>query len=567
MVQCLDGLIKFSGDNFHKYLSIAKSSGLKYNQTHKGWYGSDTQMNEALYKMKLVDSTDKKTAEWKPIESGVQFNADLLTHDPLGEYQLEDIKFLTQFKRTLNFNEVGLGKTYETIETLNHLDIDLLVIVTVTEAVYNWRRELKLFGHYTDDDILIVNRELAHTKVFESGKRVIIMDYHKTRTLTKEYAGEEIKKLKEPVWKIPVNPARAAIVLDESHSIKNHEALQTRCLHIHRNLFDYRFLLTATPHPNGVEELWSQLYFWDETFINMQYGTFVRSIASVGNNFSPSAVNYYYQKKVTAFLDKLRPYCLRKTKRECLPNLPQQIINKIFVEPTEKQLKIYNAVTADYVSKLDEFGDKLSEIAMDFPYLTLAASEPSLLQNRVEFSGNKTLLDNWKFNENSKLAMCKELLAKHKNEKIIIWSTHPDTCDLLANEFDAFVMHGQTKIPAGTDRAEYRNNLINEFESSKTKRIGVFNPAVMGTGVNMQFASVNIFWDRSFDVKQYLQALGRTHRANSKMDSIVYLLILDNTLEVYQDQRLDAKKELDAEALKKEFSLARLKSALAGKML
>jgi len=135
-------------------------------------------------------------------------------------------------------------------------------------------------------------------------------------------------------------------------------------------------------------------------------------------------------------------------------------------------------------------------------------------------------------------------------------------------EFNPVVHHGGCKIPKDISRSEYVDSIIQKFKNDKNCKLAIISPLCLGVGVNMEFCRYAIFFDRIYDAKSYIQALGRIQRATSTKESFVYTLILDDTIDVTLDNILTKKQELhfglvNDRLLTKE----ELKSLLTGKII
>jgi SNF2 family DNA or RNA helicase len=235
------------------------------------------------------------------------------------------------------------------------------------------------------------------------------------------------------------------------------------------------------------------------------------------------------------------------------------IIKKIYVEPSKDFLEIYQAViTRELVRIKEEKGSiTFKEVKNKFPYLTLACSDPSILKEKFDASWSfdlTTRINNWKINKNPKLTIVNDLLAEHKGEKIIIWSTHPVTLDLLGEYYKKYVpivIHGQTDT-GDLSSAEYRDNELTRFRTSKDCNLAIISPLCLGVGVNIPESSIAIHFDRNWSAVVYLQSIGRNHRATSTKDVTQYVLLMDETLELIQDNALDGKVNLNNNLMKKD---------------
>jgi SNF2 family DNA or RNA helicase len=572
-------IISFSGNNFTSYVEVLKDNHVHFDPDMKVWVCSCNKLlsmldeinaiepyvpNETLMKNLLLYQHGEK--ETRFIRR--KFRAELLKAPPLGEYQVEDVKKTIMQNRLILGHDVGLGKTYIAISALNHLiadgEVEKVFILTVPETVYNWKRELMLFSGFNEEDILIVtkdNRDFVDSWV---SKKIIITTYN-TFVLSSDYYykqshnGKKSSGYRTPQIDFTKWGGKLCLIMDEGHKAKSKTSRTFKTLKMHKYDFFYRYILTATPYPNDISEVWSLMYLLDEGVLGNDYMEFLHQVAAIGNKFSAYAVNYFRTKEVEKVVDKLKPFLIKRFKKECLPDLPEMTIKKIYVEPTKEILSIYIQVIQRELASLKEEDGVITprKVMNKFPYLTLACSDPVTLKGKLDEATSFSLvkqIEAWDIKRNPKIAIVDGLLEEHKSEKVILWSTHPATIDALAEyykKYNPIVVHGQTDTE-GMIKGEFRDKALTKFRTSKDCNLAIISPLCLGTGVNIPESSVAIHWDRNYSAVVYLQALGRNHRATSKKDVVNYILLLDETLELTQDNILDGKKDLNEKLMLKD---------------
>ena len=574
--------LKFGGESFSEILAECKKVHLQFNPKDKSWNGENSQIYNIIPQLQLIEEFQVSNQIMEMIKPKLnvkfvrrQFKRELLKAEPLGEYQIEGIKKFIHTNAIINGDDPGLGKTFMMISALSHLyelkEIEKILIITVPEVTYNWKREFLMFSNFREEDILIANKYLRNPFDYKD-KKIIICSYSSFLLIENHYfklknKGQKVtKRTRKQGIDFSLWSNNIACVCDEGHKLKGLTGVQSKTILKYRDSFSFKYILSGTPFPNNISEIYNLLRFLDDSIIYSDYNTFLRSIANVGNRFSPMAINYFYENKVKLLMEKISPYIFRRFKYDVLPDLPSQTIKRIYVEMNQKQKIIYQRVISEKLQALKEDKGEIlvTDVMNSFPYLTLACSEPSILSGKIvsdssEYSLTLTneiqkLLNEWKFIDNSKLEILKDVLAEHKDEKIIIWSTHPITCNLLGEYFkdrSPIVIHGKSHEKVNEDKNIYRDRLLESFKASNDCNLAILNPSVMGTGVNIKEATVSICWDRSYNFGEWTQLLGRNLRANSTESVIVYLLLLDQTLESgRQDRRLSKKEELNNNATK-----------------
>lgn len=585
--------IKFySTDNFNELLEICRNNNLKYNKyklEDKKWYGGNVLLENVLNDIKGTSEDIKYYPDKEEIERLSKNNLDykklrirylprLFKGDYYGDFQEEGIRKLISYNSFLLTDSCGIGKSIQSITAVNHLWeynlIDRLFIISINQStLYNWKKELLRFSTFieNDDEIAIVDKD--NRNIFENSDqyKVIITDYN-TYKLISDYHYYKIKKKKVKNYQktyIPFDKnwrtkSNRCIILDESHGIKNNKSQVHKKIKLIRDYFHFRYGLSATPAPNlvsrdnndedkvtDIEELFNIFSFLDSNIIGLDNQTFKKTYFNLGDRFSDYSINYVYGDKYDLFMQKIAPYTIGRRKEDVLPDMVNKNIKKIFVPLSDKHKEIYLDFCENQIGKYVEKQGKLEYrvLKSKFMLINLLCSEPSLVKITDDIVFDKELLNqfkDWKFKYNNKIKYCDEIIKEHSPEKTIIWSFHPKTINQLAEHYKKYnpiIYHGETKVIG--KKSDFINNLLLELKNNKEVKLGIFNPLVLGTGVNIEFITQAIFFDRTFDVKAYIQALDRIHRITSVNDVYVYNLIFDKTIEVYQDKILESKESLN----------------------
>jgi SNF2 family DNA or RNA helicase len=502
--------------------------------------------------------------ETKKIRNPIR--SELLLSEPKGEYQLRTISKANKQNRLLFAHKMGLGKTFMIISTLNHLWakglIDKVLIISPAESVYNFKRELIKFSTFAKDESRIYTADAKHRDPFQDSVDVVLMKYRtflmlsddaykkKHTTFSKDYRSATLDL---GSW-----GSSRAIVLDESHFIKNKGARQTKVLQAHKKFFEYRYLLSGTPWPTGVKDLYSQIKFLDETLIPVGYNEWIKTIAEIGTRWSQYEINHYREEDVKEFLKKVDDWIIREFLEDNI-KIPEQFIKKIWVPLNKKQEKIYKSyISYKMVESKEENGRYVvKQLYRDFPNISLALDNPCILKNKIESINDsylKKILSSWEFKDHSKLESCSSLLDTYIGDgsKVILWSGHPLTIQQLGEyykKYNPILIHGELEIPKGSSKDQQRDYLLEKFKSQKKNKLLIASYLVLSTAVNIIEATRMIYFDRNWNFTYWAQSKERNHRIGTTFQTIVNPLIFDNTLENHQDRIIEGREALDKELM------------------
>lgn len=135
----------------------------------------------------------------------------------------------------------------------------------------------------------------------------------------------------------------------------------------------------------------------------------------------------------------------------------------------------------------------------------------------------------------------REILMERGDQQVIVWSYHPDTLDWLHKQLktlglDSRVVHGGVNQ---TTRDEIRQ----QFWAGSFPVL-LANPLSYAEGVNLQCASVNIYWDEHWSKDAWEQSTRRSYRLGQERPVTIHYLRTEGTIEMTCFNWVRRKKEL-----------------------
>lgn len=227
----------------------------------------------------------------------------------------------------------------------------------------------------------------------------------------------------------------------------------------------------------------------------------------------------------------LRPFLLRRVKKEVESELPDKIEHVIKVELSSWQKIIYNSLGRNGSKEIEDPNSKESKKAMmnlmmqlrkicNHPYLFLSNHE-ELLDKEVimRCSGKVELLDR---------ILPKLIKFKHR---VLVFSQMTTTMDILQDYFDLrgikhLRLDGCTK---SDDRGE-RTQLFNKEDSEYD--VFLLSTRAGGLGLNLQTADTVIIFDSDWNPQMDLQAQDRAHRIGQTKKVLVLRLVTNTFIEM-----------------------------------
>ena len=434
-------------------------------------------------------------------------------------YQFEAFNELKDKDYAAIFHEQGLGKTKIAIDLLLYWlekrEIDTVLIVTKKTLVNNWVDE---FGEHTNlhPKILCSNKR-SNYFVFNGRAEVIITNF--------ETISSELERMR-----LFLKTRNVAIVIDESTKIKNPESRLTQAFFELSPLFKIKIIMTGTPVANRPYDLWAQIYFLDQgESLGTDFSRF-KSECDLSNDLGHNASQRErFEHSVSEIFDKISSFSIRETKNSGVVSLPTKKYFTYYVDFEDEQRRIYEQIRNEMIttihrgklSMFDESQDSLKRLLR----LVQATSNPRLLDDRYDsISGKEDMLD----------GLISDIIGV--GEKVIVWSIFTDNIDYFCKKYRH---HSAVKI-TGKMNVEDRSRSVDKFKNGDAK-ILFATPQSAKEGLTLTVANNCIFYDRGFNLDDYLQAQDRIHRISQKKQCNIYNLIVSESIDVWIDRLLKAK--------------------------
>ncbi|KAF9529813.1 SNF2 family N-terminal domain-containing protein [Crepidotus variabilis] len=263
----------------------------------------------------------------------------LLLRGVLRPYQQSGMEWLASLHTNkLNgilADEMGLGKTIQTIALLAHLACDLGIwgphlIVVPTSVLLNWEMEFKKF--LPGFRILSYHGNTKRRKELRQGWN----DRHHFNVCITSYAlaSRDAHIFKRKPWYY--------MILDEAHMIKNFKSQRWNILLMFRSY--RRLLLTGTPLQNNLTELWALLQFLmsGANFANLkEFGEWFSNPLEKAIEMGQADDDDTLQ-RVSKLHTVLRPYLLRRLKRDVEKELPSKFEHLMLCPLSKRQRFLYD---------------------------------------------------------------------------------------------------------------------------------------------------------------------------------------------------------------------------------
>ncbi|ATB31943.1 DEAD/DEAH box helicase [Melittangium boletus] len=402
-------------------------------------------------------------------------------------YQLQGISWLTFLRQAglggVLADDMGLGKTLQTLCALGPGSL----VVAPTSVLPNWEAEVKRF------------RPSLKVSVYHGPGRVLDETADVTLT-TYALLRLDAEILGARVWD--------AVVLDEAQAIKNPESQVARAAYGLQASF--RLALSGTPIENRLEELWSLMHFTNRGLLGGRKEFEARWARPVSDNQKGAA------EQLRA---RIRPFVLRRLKRDVAPELPPRTESVRHVTLSERERAVYDAVYAatreEVVSQLEAGGSVLKALEA-LLRLRQAACHPALVPGQQA----KT---------SSKVEALVEALgtAVEDGHKALVFSQWTSMLDLIEPALREAGI-GFIRLDGATAN---RGAVAASFQEPGGPPVMLISLKAGATGLNLTAADhvflVDPWWNPSVEA----QAADRAHRIGQQRPVMVYRLVSQGTVE------------------------------------
>jgi SNF2 family DNA or RNA helicase len=419
------------------------------------------------------------------------------------DYQAHCIEKIIEVKKLGLFLDMGLGKTAVTLTAVKELKYNrfqvrkVLVIAPKKVAEGTWTKEKDKWDHTkmlrvspvlgsqakriralnTPADIYIINRENV----------VWLVDYYRNS------------------WPFDM------VVVDESSSFKSHKAKRFKALASIGGHIDRMVELTGTPSPNGLDDLWAQVFLLDGgERLGKRYTGFRDRYFDPGDRGNNVVYNYKAKPgSEESILDKISDICISMKASDYL-QLPDVVDHEIPVVLDSKAEKAYQELERQMVLELPDEED-------------ISVTSAAALSNKLLQLANGAVYDedhNVHEVHNCKIEAFMELIESLQGKPALVFYNY---------------QHDKIRILKALEKSKLRIRQLKTTQDEddwNDHKIDILltHPASSAYGLNLQQGGNHVIWfGLTWNYELYTQANKRLHRQGQKEKVIIHHLICTGT--------------------------------------
>jgi SNF2 family DNA or RNA helicase len=406
--------------------------------------------------------------------------------------------------------EVGLGKTITTLTIISEqYKGKTLIVAPLKVAQTVWDREASNWEH---------TKHLRVSKILGTEKQRI--------AALQQDADIYVTNVENLVWLTnrPEMLVFTNFVVDESQKFKDTSTKRFKSIKKFLKQFQRRIILTATPSPQGLSDLYSQVGILD---LGQRLGTSLTAFRTAYSE--PDKINYHtrqvYSWKLRSGMDaainkKIEDICFALKSEDYLQLPPVSVmIHKI--ELSNNARKQYDELRKNMVLEVEEN--------------TITAPTAATLSNKLlQFTSGATYTKDgeWIETHSDKIQFLVEIMESNVAPTLIFYN-YKHSLERLKAQFPQGVVLDATNI-----------------EAWKSGKIPVLfaHPKSAGAGLNLQNNSgqvAQIVWfDGTWSSEEFTQGNGRIQRQGQTSPVIIHQLAMENTIDEVVIEALDKKVEV-----------------------
>ena len=396
--------------------------------------------------------------------------------------------------------EMGMGKTVITLTAINELKYfrfetaRVLIIAPKKVAEATWSYECSQWDHLKHLKVAILVGDLKYRQAaLQSRADVYVINRDNVKWLVDQY-------------RTPSDWPFDMVVLDESSSFKNSQAIRYKALKYVRPNIKRLVELTGTPTPNGMMDLWAQMFLLDG---GTRLGRFISRYREAF--FKPDKRNQFqifsWKLKPGAqeeIMNRVSDICISMQAADYL-QLPDFVVQTVPVHLDDKAAAAYRQLERDMILELAD--DELIEAGSA---AVLTGKLLQLCNGAVYDSDGKVQVIH-----DCKLDALVETIEQLNGEHCLLFYTYIHDKDRILKRLSGAVP--VVRVYTGSQ----------DLEDWNAGKIDVLlaHPASCAYGLNLQHGGRHIIWfGLTWSLEQYQQANARLYRQGQEKPVVVHIL-------------------------------------------
>jgi SNF2 family DNA or RNA helicase len=445
------------------------------------------------------------------------------------EYQRLIVKHIADNPRCAIWASMGMGKTSSTLTAVVNLDLmedvyPVLVLAPLRVARNTWPAEVRKWDHTKHLRVSPIVGTVEERRMACARKADVYTTNYDNLVWLVEYYGDR--------W-----PFRT-VISDESTRLKSYRTKQggvrTQALGTIAFTKIKRFVeLTGTPAPNGLKDLWGQLWFVDGGLrLGRTYSAFMsRWFGRDYDGYGVTAFKHA-QDEIQA---KLKDVCLTVDAKDYF-DLADPIVKTVPFKLPVRARNLYDEMEKELFMMVEEHEVEAFNAAAKTQKLLQLCSGAVYVDPLVETDNDKRSKE-WKLVHDEKLDVLESIVEEANGMPV-----------LVAYHFKSDLARLLKRFPQGR-HLDTNPKTEDDWNAGKLPLLFA-HPASAGHGLNLQYGgNILVYFSHDWNLEnrlQILERIGPMRQMQAKLDRpvFVYLIVAENSVEELVIARVDDKREV-----------------------
>jgi SNF2 family DNA or RNA helicase len=516
---------------------------------------------------------------------------------PPYDHQKLAFQFLHALPQAALFGDCGIGKTFITVTYADSLikagvDVAFIVICPVNLIQHVWIEDsakfsdLRCVGLRESSSVSVLASDYDDKKSAKLGRadlakqRAERREDPKLRATAKRRAGIRFRKKLDERFSVDadmyvINPEQLrtdpkerrvlklckrliaegkeiCLIIDESSKVKTRTSRTYKSIMRIRAHCSNCIIMTGTPSPNGILDLWAQFSILDGGLtLQPNYVDYRRDFAKEkilhgttytdGEGKKQNVIVWGPRAGAAMEVHQLiEPRMIRFKTEDCIDLPPQRFIMR-YVDMTADQATFYSDMEDRLFAEIEGVG------------VTARVAVAKLMKLR-EVTGGFVMDDTGKpipFGKNAtKMLELDGLLEQTIADKLgdvgppkkaLIWAQYKWECKTLVERYSK--NYGAQGLFGGISSGA-KDKAIHDFKNKDSCRILVCHPASAGHGLTLTEANFAFYYSLSYNFEEFYQSYRRNRRAGQKRATTYFFLVVPNTIDEELIDAIRSKKNL-----------------------
>lgn len=405
------------------------------------------------------------------------------------------------------FQDMGLGKTVTTLTAVDLLMNDYmevnkcLVIAPLKVARDTWPDEIEKWNHLQHLKIsCVLGSEAERIAALKKKADIYTINCENVAWLVSYYG-----------MKWPFD----CVVFDESSKFKNQASARFKAIQRVLPFIKRKILLTGTPAPNNLIDIWAQIYLLDK---GKRLGDGITKFREAYFNRAFNGHGYEIRSKADeeTIFKAISDICISMAAKDYI-DMPERVDNIIKIKLNAAHQKMYDAFEEEQILNIaDEEITAINAAALTNKLLQFANG--AVYNNLSVDENGKLAAREYKVVHDEKLDKLEELIDAAQGKPVLVFYSYKHDLIRIKKRFP-----GARELKTSQDQKDWNAGKI---------EILIAHPASAGHGLNLQAGGNIIVWfGLPWSLELYQQANARLYRQGQLHTVIIHHLIIKGTMD------------------------------------